>query len=354
MRSLVRVLVPAMLLVTVPAGAQAPPAPAAGGQPGALGEAITFAPPDTRAIAFDDWAAMKAAHGLSGVTSATPIAERLDALQTLTAEEGPFSVFSMRDFVGFAEAWGWDLTDLDWESASVSEDHGWVSVVRLPVGYDVDPIVARYDDRGFTVELYDDAVIRSQTGRGTAWSVAFLDDDRTLVFARDPEAVKAALDARHIQTFRASPLSVVAEMLDAPLSAEILVGAETCATFDPRIAEHVDPRNIAALDAAGTLLDWEAMGISTGRTTDGDPAGRFVFAYGDPADALGDLAGRTLLAQQGVSLQTRRPIPESLFTLDRVDVGSSTLVLDVIPADGRNRRLSDAFEARDLVFATCG
>jgi hypothetical protein len=96
------------------------------------------------------------------------------------------------------------------------------------------------------------------------------------------------------------------------------------------------------------------MGISTGRTADGDPAGRIVFAYGTPADALSDMAGRTLLAQQAVSLETRRPLPESLFTLDGFSTDGNALILDVSPADGRNRRLPDALKASDLVFATCG
>jgi hypothetical protein len=353
MRSVRHVLVSVValgLLVAGPAGAQASEAPAAGGRPGALAEAVTFAPLGIRGITFDDWAAMKAAHGLEDVTSATPITERLDAIQTLTAEEGPFGGIGLRDFVGFAEANGWDLTDLDWEADYVT-DEGWVSVVRLREGFDLDPIVASYDDAGYTVEAYGDAVIRSQKRHASA---AILDDGRTLVLGRSTDAVKAALDARHVQTFRAAPAAIVADALGEPLSAAIDVDARACARYDPRRVPSPDPRNLAALEAAGPLLAWEAMGISTGRTADGDPAGRIVFAYGTPADALSDMAGRTLLAQQAVSLETRRPLPESLFTLDAFTVDGNALILDVTPADGRNRRLPDALKASDLVFATCG
>ncbi len=353
MRSLVRVLgsvVAVGLLATGPAGAQAPESPAAGGRPGALAEAVTFAPLGIRGITFDDWAAMKAAHGLEDVTSATPITERLDAIQTLTAEEGPFGGIGLRNFVGFAEANGWDLTDLDWAADYVT-DEGWVSVVRLSEGFDLDPIVASYDDAGYTVEAYGDAVIRSQEGYASA---AILDDGRTLVLGRSSDAVKAALDARHVDTFRASPAVIVANALGEPLSAGIIVGPTMCARYDPRNVPSPDVRNLAAIEAAGPLLAWEAMGISTGRTTGGDPAGRIVFAYGTPADALSDLAGRTRLAQQAISVATRRPLPESVFTLDGFSTDGNALILDVTPADGRNRRLSDAFEGSDLVFATCG
>lgn len=353
MQTLVRVFVSVVavgLLATGPAGAQAPESPAAGGRPGALAEAVTFAGVGTYGITFNDWAAMKAAHGLEDVTSATPITERLDAIQTLTSEEGPFGGIGLRDFVGFAEANGWDLTDLDWEATYVTDD-GWVAVVRLREGFDLDPIVASYDDAGYTVEAYGDALIRSQERYASA---AILDDGRTLVLGRSTEAVKAALDARHVDTFRASPAVIVANALGDPLSAGIIVDTKACARYDPRNLGTADPRNLAALDAVGPLLAWEAMGISTGRTTDGDPAGRIVFAYGTPADAMSDLAGRTRLAQQAVSVATRRPLPESLFTLDGFSTDGNALILDVTPADGRNRRLSDAFEASDLVFATCG
>jgi hypothetical protein len=353
----------ATLAVAGPATAQSPaPNASAGGDPAALAEAVSFAPLGASAILFTDWAAMRAFHGIDGVTSGSPLDERMDAFMTLSTEEGPFAGFGIARLARHAEAWGWDTTDVDWEAAYWTDGPP-VAVVRLRDDIDLDPIVAHYDDRGFSVDSYDDATIRSHEMDVRAdWitssdfgvlNTAFLDDGRTLVLSSSVDGVKAALDARHVQSFRAAPASLVAGALGAPLSAAIDVGIGSCAAYDPRLAEDPDGPNAAVLDQAGLLRDWEAMGVGTSRTADGEPAGRFAFAYGDARDAMADLAGRALLAQQGYSLMTQRPLAERILTLDAFDVDGNVLTLEVTPAEGGGRRLQQAFLVRDLAFATC-
>lgn len=353
----------ATLAIAGPAAAQSPvPTAATGGDPRALAEAVAFAPLGASAILFTDWAAMRAFHGLEGVTSASPLDVRMDAFMTLSTEEGPFAGFGIAHLARHAEAWGWDTADVDWE-ASYVVDGPPVAVVRLRDDIDLDPIVAHYDERGFSVESYGDATIRShEMDLGADWitssdfgvlNTAFLDDGRTLVLSSSVDGVKAALDARHVQSFRAAPASLVADALGAPLSAAIDVGIGSCAAYDPRLAEGPDGPNAPVLDEAGILLDWEAMGVGTSRTADGEPAGRFAFAYGDAKDAMADLAGRALVTQQGYSLRTQRPLAEVVLTLDTFDVDGNVLTLEVTPAEGGGRRLQQAFLARDLAFATC-
>jgi len=368
MKQLTRPLLAGLLVslaAALPAAAAspAPSAPAdAGSDP--LAEAVTFAPLGTSSILFTDWAAMKAAHGMEAVTSQTPLDERLDAMLALTKDEAPFAGYGIDRFQEHADAWGWDTTDLLWE-ASYSLDGPPVSVLRFREDFDWAPVVQHFDDRGFTVEMTADATIRSHEMDVTSdWirssdfgilNTAFLDDGRTLILSSSVDGVKAALEAPHVMTFRASPAAVAAARLEAPFSAGIELGPDSCRAYDPRIQGAGDAGdNTDLLAQAGPLGAWEAMAIGTDRDAAGEPVGRMVFAYADPGQALADLAGRMLLADQGISLRTEQPYATSVFQLTNATADDAEVILDVVPAEGASRRLQQALFARDLLFATCG
>ncbi len=355
----------ATLACSLPAVAASPaPSGSSGTGSDPLGEAVTMAPLGTSSILFTDWAAMKAAHGLEDITGATPLDGRMDAMLSLGKIEAPFAGYAIGRFRGHADAWGWDTTDLDWE-ASYLLDGPPVAVLRFREGFDLAPVIAHFDDRGFTVEMTEDATIRSHAMDVSAdWigdsdfgvlNTAFLDDGRTLVLSSGLDAVKAALDARHVMTFRASPAAVAAARLEGPLSAGIELGPDACAAYDPVTLGDPDAGGNAQLLAqAGPLGTWEAMAVGTDRDAAGEATGRFVLAYADPGQAIADTAGRTLLADQGISLRAQQPYATSVFQLTDVTTDDAELVLDVVPVDGASRRLPQALFSRDLLFATCG
>jgi len=358
--SLLLSLVAAIVVVT-PAVAQSPALDP--GQP-PLAEAVTFAPLGAGTILFTDWATAKAEHGYDNVTSATPLDERMDAMVDLGWTEAPFAGFAIDRFALHAEAWGWDTTDVDWE-ASFGVDGPPVAVLRLRDGFDLAPVIAHLDDRGFSTEVYGDATIRSHAmDVGADWirtsgfgilNTAILDDGRTLVLSGSLEAVKATLDARHLDFAQAPPSWVVAGALGSPLSAAIEVGTDACAAYDPLVQDAGDAgANADLLAEVGTLSPWQAMGIGTYRDDTGAAVGRYVFDHLTEADALAALAGRARLADQGISLRTDEPYATSVFRLVTFTTDGRDIVLDVAPVEDQSRRLQQAFFSRDMVFATCG
>ncbi len=332
--------------------------------PRPLAEAVTFAPLGASTILFTDWAAAKAAHGHEDVTSATPLEERMDAMVDLGRTEAPFAGYAIDRFALHAEAWGWDTADLDWEASYVMDGPP-VAVLRLRHDFDLAPVIARFDDRGFSTETYGDATIRSHgMDLSSDWigtsdfgilNTAFVDDGRTLVLSSSLEAVRATLDARHIAFVQAPPSWVVAGVLGSPLSAAIEVGTGACAAYDPRLQGAGDAgANADLLVEVGPLTPWQAMGIGTDRDETGAAIGRYVFDHLSESDALANLAGRARLADQGISLRTDAPYAGSVFRLASFTTEGRDIVLDVAPVDDASRRLQQAFLGRDMIFATCG
>jgi hypothetical protein len=367
-----------LTLTGVPVAAQDPsPSTRASAAPVASGldSAIPFAAVGTTTILYTDWAAMKAAHGLADVTSTTPIDERVAAMLNLTRSEAPFAAFGLSHLRGHADAWGWDSSDLDWEASTQGHAPS-VSVLHFRDGFDLAPVAAQFDARDFSSSDYGDAVIRSHDLKtGSAWigttnfgilNTAFLDDGRTLVLSSSLDALKAALDARLVMTYRAEPAAVVAGALGEPLSAGIEIGPDACRAYDPRGLPGDDHANDALLTEVGPLRAWEAMGIGTYRGADGSagagsgsanadvPAsGRIAFAYDNQDAATADLEGRLRLGREGISLVAGKPYHDAVFTLTGGSVGSDVLAIDVAPVGDSPTRLRSALFARDLLLAAC-
>ena len=326
-----------------------------------LAEAVRFSPMSASLISFNDWASMKRLHGFGGVTSATPLGERMDAWLEIMDAESPAAVFAIGTFRVHAASWGWDTTDLDWE-ASFSAGGPPVAVLRFREGFDLGSVMERFDARDFSTEAYGDATIRSHGPAGAAWisdsdfgvlNTAFLDDGRTLVLSSGIDGVKAVLDARKLDFVRAPAAWVVADALGEPLWAGIELGLGKCELLDPRVQPSgKDGANEALLEEVGPLGVWEGMGVGTYRDG-GTLTGRFVFAYGRPEDAASDLAGRVRLAEEAISSYTGDPYAESSFRVMASVADGATIDLEVKPVDGAHQ-LRSAFTLRDLVFATCG
>ena len=108
--------------------------------------------------------------------------------------------------LGHGAAWGWDSLDLDWE-ATITTGGPAVHVLRFRDDFDLGPVTARFDERGFSREVIEGrAILRShELDPSAGWlgttelailHTAFLRDGRTLVLSSDDDAVRAYVSAR--------------------------------------------------------------------------------------------------------------------------------------------------------------
>lgn len=82
-------------------------------------------------------------------------------------------------------------------------------------------------------------------------------------------------------------------------------------------------------------------GLAVGyETQGGEPVGLFVLHYFTNETAVADLPARRALAAEGVSVVTRAPYREEVFTVREAAVEGTSIVLRVV-------------YRRDLVFAIC-
>jgi hypothetical protein len=325
-----------------------------------LMDAIRFVPSDAHGMLFTDWSAIKAATGNETITSTSSIDARTEALLQMTTEVSPLATFGVDRFEGHADAWGWDSTDLDWETSFLGAGPP-VAILRFRDGFDLEPVLQRYRERGFTEERYGDAtVVSHEMDLGSDWitrsdfavlNTAFVDDGRTLVLSSGIDGVTAALDGRGSDAAR---LQSVADALGSPLTAGIEVTPDICLAYDPRWLPGSDGGpNAELLRTVGTLHAWDGLGLGVYGDEEAPPV-RFVLAYGAPEEAAADAASRVRLAEQAISLRTGVPYAASVFTVVDGEVEGSTITLGVAAVDAQVRRVAHAFIARDLVFAACG
>ncbi len=152
-----------------------------------------------------------------------------------------------------------------------------------------------------------------------------------------------------------TPLPGQAQVVDAlsDASAAWLILEPGCGIFAPLPFDPLDPNaSIAPLPTGEPLHPWTALGVGYERP-DWDPVGRVAMGFLSPDHAQADLAPRSALAREGISLRTGRPYAEAVFALDGSEVTGDTLVLDVSPTDDRPQRLFQMLQARDMTFAGC-
>ncbi|CAN5528484.1 hypothetical protein BH20CHL6_BH20CHL6_15630 [soil metagenome] len=336
-----------------------------------LAEAADFMPPKAQQLFFTDWSAIKRAIGEEDVTSQSPLEERIAVSAATIKPEAAPSGFGLRYLRTHADLWSFDTMDLAWE-ATIQGPPGFPTwVLRFREGFDLSPVAARFDQRAFSTERLEGAVLREHEldlsqdwVRGSELAItntAFLDDGRTLVASSDPEAVRAVVAYALDPGAKTLPFLAVIESLEDASGAILLSGAGTCEfiapiALEPDVLERVQEE----LAAAGPLSAYDALGV--GYSSAWDPAGRIVFAYADPEAAAADLSGRASLADTGTSVRFARPYAESAFTLEATEhratheatgMGGSAVTLQVAPTNAMPRRLFDMVISRDMLFAAC-
>jgi hypothetical protein len=358
--------------------------------PGSIGEALVFVGMDARTLAFTDWRQIKAAVGAPNLTSSASFDEKWAALapmngsqaQGLLPTEATVSGFGISMLKDHAHLWGFDLFDLDWELRIEREGAPAMWVLRFSDGFDVSSLQKKLDAYGFTIEQLARGQLRSAdvmrlrttdsagneislfgTSELVIGNVGFLDDGRTLVMSwdpREPDAGEAAV--RDILTNGipdAADLSLrsAASLLFSPSSAFLRVGSDWCRSFGP--APGTAPDVQAAVDAllaeAGAVHAYNVFVV--GYNSAGDPVGQFILGYADGADATADLDARRLLADEGISSQSRAGsilrYADHHFSLVDARAEQRSIVMDVAPFMNMPRQLFNLAIQRDLLFAAC-
>ena len=328
---------------------------------GNVSELVSFVPPSATSVGFTDWGRIRASQGAEDVTGASPMEDKLPVARSTGKDEAVASGFGTSHLRDQAATWGWDSFDLDWE-ATITADGPPLWVLRFRDGFDLAPVAARFDERGFSTTVIDGGTIRSHPLdlaadwlRATELAIvntAFLDDGRTLVISSDADQVQDVV--AHHGTYPDDPaLDATAAALGGASAALFLMGLGTCQAFTPIPIDIADPfaSPLPSLTVTGLHL-YAVMGIGYGRPG-WDPVGRIVFAYPDAATAQADLAGRAGLAETGVSQRTGQSYTDALFGVAASHVDGANLTLDVAPVNDSPRRLFEMVFARDMTFAGC-
>ncbi len=334
-------------------------------------EALSLLPPDIDAFEFTDWAALKAAHGGSDVTSASPLAERQRLMLDVARYEATTAPLGLDRLGTWSERWGWDTTDLEWQASCC--DAFDFFIFRFREDWDPGPFMARLEAEGykrsdephatsFTLEPEAEApdrdfLERVYEGADAPWtraSVALSPDGHTVVLARYSDAheiLKLAARADPV-AIADGPFGRVAAALGRPLAANIRGERYVCSgTGVERGRSDEDTRLVQAIDE---LHPYQTFGMGYERAGPGEPAvGRYVFAYERAVDASADLPGRRRLIEEGDSIRYGAPYRDSVFSLIDAVAEGRQLILDVAPVNDRPQALFDVVTGRDMLFAIC-
>jgi len=360
---------------TPPALAQDDGGPAADSAP--ILEALSLLPPDIDAFEFTDWSALKAAHGGSEVTSASPLAQRQRLMLNIARQEATTFPLGLDRLGTWSERWGWDTTDLEWQASCCNAFDFFI--LRFREDWDAGPFMARLEADGyerrdkphatsFTLEDGTDAPDRDFLERiyestgplGGAptprASVAISPDGRTVVLVRGPDAHKILKLAARADpaAIAAGPFGRVAAALGQPLAARIMDGRYGCSGTGEEHANRTEDEAALAREV-GVLDPYEAFGFGYDRARPGGPTvARYVFAYERAKGARVDLPGRRRLIDEGYSIFHDAPYRERAFTLVDASVEGRQVILDVALVGDTPQTLFDLYAGRSLVFATCG
>ena len=326
-----------------------------------IAELITFVPPTADSVGFTDWGRIKASQGAQDVTGASPMDDKLRVVLSTGRDEALASGFGLAHLREHFGTWAFDALDLDWEAA-IQGDGPPLFVLRLRDGFDLAPVAALFDSRGFTTAEVPGGTLRThEMTLGDDWlrasefgilNTVFLDDGRTLLLSGDQDLVRE-IAANHGAFPAITALDSTASVLDGASAALLLPGVATCLGFAALPMDAADL--LASPDLSfptSGLHPYAVLGIGYGRP-DWDPVGRIAFGYVDPKDADADLAPRQTLADTGISQRVGQPYADAVFGVVDGRVDGAALILDVAPVEDAPRRLFDMVWVRDMIFAGC-
>jgi hypothetical protein len=347
-----------------------------------LDRALALTPGDASRLYFTDWALIKDYEGFPDLSSQNTMDERMSfmrafigsATEQIPPRQAAASGYGFNRFPNHAETWAWDNTDLVWEATLEIETAPPAYVLQFPADFDFGPLLALFDERGFSQSTYQGVTVYShEMDLAAEWirksefgilNTALLEEDQRLVLSSSLATVQAILDAQAGEApslADSASAQAIADRLGQAFAAIIAVGPASCQTFsgDPLQAfagQEISDEQLAQLKAlleeGPTLHLYTALGV--GYRYDGDElTGLIVMHYPSADDAQADSEPRRQIAQEGLSLAARQPYTEVLFTVQQATVEGSDLVWQVAPVDDMPRRLFDMVLRGDMLFARC-
>lgn len=348
-----------------------------------LEKALAMLPADTSEFYFTDWALIKETEGFADLSSQDSFERRWEFMRQAfvgsVAADPPVrprhttaNSYGLNHFQEHAENWGWDNTDLVWETNGIASGPPFY-VLQFPKGFDFAPLIARLEERGFSQSEYQGATIYShdmnlkedwiRTTEMGILNTAMLEDEKILMMSTKLETVQTLLDtyrgdARSLVDSSAVEASV--EALGQVAAALIATGVKACigsgSDISSLIGGKISEEQLAQLEERFQQIEglhvYDTLGVGY-RYEDEKLIGLIVMHYPQEADAQADLEPRQKLAQEGISLQVKQPYSEVMFTVDEASVKGNSLILQVSPVDGMPRRLFTMFMSRDMIFAVC-
>ena len=325
-------------------------------------------------LLFTDWEQIKANLGLSFLTSSSPLALRVEMGLRLSQDQAAASAFALSWLRTHGDDWGWDTADLQWEANIVTDDWPPVYLLQFRDGFDFSPVTARFVDRGFTQTASRGVLVYShplQAGvdwiRTTELSIlntALLHEEGLLLLSSSPAALEQFLDT----WMRGQPSAVedpfalaAAGHLNDPASAILLQGLGGCQRFAPislinlldQIPSQEKIEGFREQVAEATLmLPYRTLAVGY-HQQEGRSTGTIILEYDSQELARLDLAARCLLAEEGTSSRSERPLSETYFSVMACHVQDSAIVVTVVPFDDQPRLLFRMIYVLDAVFAAC-
>jgi hypothetical protein len=334
-------------------------------------ETIPWEAEDAMAL-FTDWSQIKAALGLGGLSSESPLDVRLQFLNRTLQDQAAGSAYGMQYARSHAQEWGWDTADLDWEANIITRNLPPAYVLKFRDGFDFAPVIEHFSARGFTqTESHGATVFSHELDVRTDWArttelaihtTAYVPGDGMLILSSfGVEPFVAAL-AGEVPSLDEDPFACAAVAHLAEPSAAILAfGTGECVRFTPNpilelLGTNPTSKRIEALrktmEERQLLVPYRVFGVGY-RSAEGRPLGTLLFEYDTPELAEQEVFARCTLARDGMSTDYEAPIAESYFTVLDCQVQDSAAVLSVAPVNDQPWRLFRAVLYRDAVFAAC-
>lgn len=327
-----------------------------------LMQALSYAPTNTDTVYFTDWTLLKQYGGALTLTSKSDQKARQDFLLSIGHTQGIASFYNgAYVFVqDWATLWGWDTTDLLWET-TLDGPFPPLYVLKVRPDLDLNPVMAHFTNRGFTTSIYQGATVYSHPldltvdwfNDTSIFNAAVIPDAHIIVVGGGQNGIHAVLDAH---ATAGSSLASNADFRGAAAqfgssaSAILASGTSVCSRFsDSRMAVQVSREKEET--GVGALHSYAALGIGY-QEAQGQPAGLIDMRYDSSQDAQADLDARRTLATKGLNL-SNQPYSESLFTVGSASVSGSDLLLHVTPLNNKPQALFDMFDQSDLLFAIC-
>jgi hypothetical protein len=341
--------------------------------------ALALMPDSIWRVSFIDWEQIKAETGFPQLTGLGEDTERSRFFDAVARTQALMYTIGLRRFPEdttswqlLYEHWGWTSADLVWE-ASASPP---AAVLRFRDDFDLRPVVARFEERGFTRHDYHGVALYSHTidSKPPPWerlelgfvNTAVLPGEHLLVISSDPVRVRELLDAHAGRQPALSVRPAIQEtvrLLGPVSSAVVSEGATICARLNEmfdisrRMPSQAEPSSPSArldeqIQMTERLHPYAALGA--GYRYDGQQLlAQIVLSYEDTALAQADLPLRQQLAEQGYSMLNLTPFAEYAFTLDDAQLDGSSVALHVRPVEINPREILLRIMMQDAVFAGC-